>query len=207
MKTATHKFEFYSETLKKALKTHADKHKTSVDDILETCNYQARGETAFVPHYEEPYTPGDEKEFPLIHVDYKSRLNREGRTANCPWYQELKDLDPGDVAWDDVAKLNPIDAAKFGIKDGDRIRVTSPTPPETPPRQLECTARLWEGAKPGTLAKCYGQGHWAYGKVAAKVFGKTPRGGSNNDIIPDEYDRLSGSTAFYGITRVKVEKI
>jgi len=33
------------------------------------------------------------------------------------------------------------------------------------------------------------------------------RGGNNNNvIIPADYDRLSGSTAFYGLTRVKVVK-
>ena len=201
MKTKTHKFEFYSETLKAALTSHAEKHKTTVDDILETCKYQARGEHAFIPHYEEPYLWGDEKKYPFVHVDYKSRLNREGRSANCPWYQEFKDLDPGDVSWDDVAKLNPIDANKLGIKDGDKIRLVSTT------GQIECHAKLWEGARPGTVAKCYGQGHWAYGRVAAKKFGKTPRGGNNNVIIPADYDRLSGSTAFYGITRVRVEKV
>jgi len=35
MKTETKKFEFYSETLKKALEAHAEKHATTVDDILE----------------------------------------------------------------------------------------------------------------------------------------------------------------------------
>ncbi|MHC4214052.1 MAG: molybdopterin dinucleotide binding domain-containing protein, partial [Planctomycetota bacterium] len=201
MKTKTHKFEFYSETLKAALASHAEKHKTTVDDILETCKYQARGEHAFIPHYEEPYMWGDEKEFPFVHVDYKSRLNREGRSANCPWYQEFKDLDPGDESWDDVAKLNPIDANKLGIKNGDSIKMISKT------GQIECHAKLWEGVRPGTVAKCYGQGHWAYGRVASKEFGKTPRGGNNNVIIPADYDRLSGSTAFYGITRVKIVKV
>ncbi|MHC4563327.1 MAG: molybdopterin dinucleotide binding domain-containing protein, partial [Planctomycetota bacterium] len=201
MKTATHKFEFYSETLKAALTAHAEKHETSVDDILETCNYQARGELAFVPHYEEPFAWGDEKEFPFVHVDYKSRLNREGRSANTPWYQEFKDVDPGDEAWDDVAKLNPDDAEKLGIASGDTVKLISKT------GQIECTAKLWEGVRPGTVAKCYGQGHWAYGKVAAKKFGKAPRGGNNNAIIPADYDRLSGSTAFYGVTRVKVVKV
>ena len=113
----------------------------------------------------------------------------------------MKDLDPGDEAWDDVAKLNPKDAAKLGITNGDKIRLVSKT------GRLECTAKLWEGVRPGTVAKCYGQGHWAYGKVAARKFGKKPRGGNNNDIIPADYDRLSGSTAFYGITRVKVVKV
>ncbi len=199
MKTKTEKFEFYSETLKAALEGHAEKHNTDVDDILETCNYQARGEKAFVPHYEEPFIHGDEGD--LVFVDYKSRLNREGRSANCTWYHEMKDLDPGDEAWDDVAKLNPLDAARLGIQNGDRIKLVSPT------GQLECTAKLWEGTRPGTIAKCYGQGHWAYGKVAAKEFGKVPRGGSNNALTPADYDRLSGSTAFYGVVRVKVVKV
>jgi anaerobic selenocysteine-containing dehydrogenase len=199
MKTKTKKFEFYSETLKAALEGHAEKHKTTVDDILATCNYVARGEKAFIPHYEEPYMWGSEND--LVFVDYKSRLNREGRSANCTWYHEFKDLDPGDEQWDDVARLNPVDARSLGINNGDRIKLTSPT------GELECTAKLWEGTRPGTVAKCYGQGHWAYGKVAAKEFGKVPRGGSNNAIIPADYDRLSGSTAFYGVVRVKVTKV
>ncbi len=201
MKTKTGRFEFYSETLKAALEGHAAKHETDVDDILETAQYLARGEQAFVPHYEVPKTWGSEDAYPLLFVDYKSRLNREGRSANCTWYQDFKDLDPGDERWDDVAKLNPIDGKKLGVESGDRIRIVSPT------GELECTAKLWEGARPGTVAKCYGQGHWAYGRVAATTFGKAPRGGNNNDILPADYDRLSGSTAFYGVTRVKVEKV
>ena len=130
-----------------------------------------------------------------------SRLNREGRSANCSWYQELKYLDPGDEPWDDVAKINPVDAMRLGIETGDRIKLISKT------GELECSAKLWEGVRPGTIAKCYGQGHWAYGKVAAKEFGRVPRGGNNNDIIPADYDRLSGSTVYYGVTRVKVVKV
>jgi len=200
MKTKTKKFEFYSETLKAALKKHAEKHTTTIDRVLEVCNYQARGELAFVPHYEDAFIMGDKKEYPFIHVDYKSRLNREGRSANCTWYHDFKDLDPGDVAWQDVAKLNPADAGRLGIKDGDTVKLTSPT------GSLVCQAKLWEGVRPGTIAKCYGQGHWAYGRVASKVFGKVPRGGSSNDLIPAQYDRLSGSTAFYATTRIKIEK-
>jgi anaerobic selenocysteine-containing dehydrogenase len=201
MKTKTKKFEFYSETLKAALEGHAEKHSTTVDHVLEVCNYLARGEMAFVPHYEEPFIAGDEKEYPFIHVDYKSRLNREGRSANCTWYHDFKDLDPGDVPWEDVAKINPADAKSLGIKNGDKVKLTSPT------GSLTCTASLWEGVRPGTIAKCYGQGHWAYGRVASKVFGQVPRGGSSNDLIPAQYDRLSGSTAFYATTRIKIEKV
>ncbi|MGL1864120.1 MAG: molybdopterin-dependent oxidoreductase [Pseudodesulfovibrio sp.] len=199
MKTKTHMFEFYSETLKVALEKHAHKHETTVDHVLEVTNYQARGEMAFIPHYEEPFIHG-EGEFPLTFVDYKSRLNREGRSANCPWYYEFKDLDPGDEKYDDVAKLNPIDGKKLGIESGDKIKIISPV------GEIECTAKLWEGVRPGTLAKCYGQGHWAYGKIASKVFGKEARGGNNNFILPADYDRLSGGSAYYGLTNVKIVK-
>ncbi|UCG05910.1 MAG: molybdopterin-dependent oxidoreductase [Desulfobacterales bacterium] len=201
MKTKTKKFEFYSETLKEALEKHAENHKTTVDDILETCFYQARNEQAFIPHYEEPYTNGTEAEYPFLFVDHKSRLNREGRSANCPWYYDFKDVDPGDTVWDDVAKINPLDAKKIGVKTGDAIRITSPT------GSITCTAKMWEGVRPGTVAKCYGQGHWVYGRLAAKEFGKIPRGGNNNDLIPAVYDRLSGSTVRHAATRVKIEKV
>jgi anaerobic selenocysteine-containing dehydrogenase len=201
MKTKTKKFEFYSETLKEALEAHAAKHKVSVDEVLEACDYQARGEKAFIPHYEEPFALGSPDEYPLVFVDHKSRLNREGRSANCLWYYEFKDVDPGDVRGEDVAKINPVDAAKLGIADGDRIRIESPT------GRLECIARLWEGVRPGTVAKCYGQGHWVYGRLASKEFGKVPRGGNNNDVIPALYDRLSGSTVRHAAARVKIVKL
>ncbi len=201
MGTKTGKFEFYSETLKEALENHAQRHNVSVDKVLEACNYEARGEVAFIPHHENPHEWGDPEEYPFKFVDYKSRLNREGRSANCPWYNEMKDVDPGDLPYDDVAKLNPRDGNRLGIRTGDKIRLTSPT------GSIVCTASLWEGVMPGTVAKCFGQGHWAYGRYASKVFGREPRGANNNDIIPADYDRLSGSTAFYGHIRLKVEKV
>ncbi|MDD2733234.1 MAG: molybdopterin-dependent oxidoreductase [Desulfuromonadaceae bacterium] len=200
-KTVTHKFEFYSETLKKTLGLFAAKHKTAIDDILQASEYEARGELAFVPHYESPVRRGSEKEYPFTFIDHKSRLNREGRSQNTAWYHEFKKVDVGDKSWDDVAKINPIDAKKLGLKDGDAVRLTSVS------GSITCNIRLWEGVRPGTVAKCYGQGHWAYGRVAAKEYGKKPRGGNNNELMPDNYDRLSGATARNGgFTGVKIEK-
>ncbi|MBL7077428.1 MAG: molybdopterin-dependent oxidoreductase [Kiritimatiellae bacterium] len=202
-KTATHKFEFYSETLKKALTTHAEKHETTVDDILKITNYEVRGEKAFVPHYETPFRHGNLKEYPFTFIDFKSKLNREGRSQNCPWYHEFKKLDVGDKSWDDVLQINPDDAAKIGIKDGDDIKVTSVN------ATIEVKAKLWEGVRPGTVAKCYGQGHWAYGRVASGDYSKAlPKGGNNNLLMPDDYERLSGSTVRNGgFTGVKIAKI
>ena len=202
-KTETKKFEFYSETMKKALGEHAKKHNTTIDDILKSSGYEAQGELAFVPHYEAPKRHGNEKEYPFTFIDYKSRLNREGRSQNTPWYQEFKKVDVGDDSWDDVIKINPIDGKKLGLKTGDNVKVSSTT------GSIITKVKLWEGVRPGTAAKCYGQGHWAYGKTAAKDYAKAqPRGGNNNEILVDDYDRMSGATARNGgFTGVKIEKI
>ncbi|MCK5570486.1 MAG: molybdopterin-dependent oxidoreductase, partial [Spirochaetes bacterium] len=201
-KTKTKKFEFYSETLKEALKKHADKHDTTIDDILQTCNYEARGEKAFIPHYETPFRYGNLSEYPLTFIDYKSKLNREGRSQNCPWYYEFKKVDVGDEAWDDVLQINPADAAKLGIRNGDNIKVTSVQ------ASIVVKAKLSEGIQPGTVAKCYGQGHWAYGKVASDYKNARPKGGNNNILMPEDYDRLSGSTVRNGgFTGVKITRI
>jgi anaerobic selenocysteine-containing dehydrogenase len=199
--TETKKFEFYSATLKKGLAEHAKKYETTVDDVLDVCGYTARGDLAYVPHYEPPKRHGTLAEYPFDFVDYKSRLNREGRSANVPWYQEFKKVDPGDVSWEDVVKMNPVDGKRLGLKTGDMVRISSPA------GAIVVKLKLWEGVRPGAVAKCYGQGHWAYGRVAAKEYGKTPRGGNNNDILVDDYDRLSGSTARNGgFTGVRIEK-
>ena len=201
--TATKKFEFYSETLKKGLLEHAAKYQTTVDDVLKVSGYLAQGELAFVPHYETPKRHGSYQDYPFEFVDYKSRLNREGRSANLPWYQEFKKLDTGDVSWGDVLKMNPVDGVKLGIKTGDTVKVSSQV------GAMVVQVRLWEGIRPGTVTKSFGQGHWAYGRVAAGDYAKAlPRGGNNNEILVDDYDRLSGSTARNGgFTGVRIEKV
>jgi len=200
--TATKKFEFYSETAKKGLAEHAKKFETTIDDILAVSGYVARGEQAFVPHYEPPKRHGSVAEYPFDFIDYKSRLNREGRSQNLPWYQEFKKTDPGDVSWDDVLKMNPADGAKLGLKSGDMVKISSMA------GSIVTKLKLWEGVRAGTVTKCYGQGHWAYGRVAAKDYARAqPRGGNNNEILVDDYDRLSGATARNGgFTGVRIQK-
>ncbi len=201
MPTATGKFEFYSETLKNALQEHADKHETDIDDILATCNYDVTGERAFVPHYEEPFMLGEESAYPFTFVDAKARLAREGRSSNCSWFQDFKDVDPGDIKWGDSIKMNPEDADRLGLEDGDMVKITSPSGEAT------ATLKTWIALRPGTVQKNFGQGHWAMGHVAAEDYeGRKARGSNNNDLLGAEYERLSGSTAFYGSFRVNIER-
>ena len=98
--------------------------------------------------------------------------------------------------------MNPADGARLGLKSGDTVKISSPA------GSIVTKLKLWEGVRPGTVTKCYGQGHWAYGRVAAAQYGKAARGGNNNEILVDDYDRLSGATARNGgFTGVRIEKV
>ncbi len=201
MKTSTKQFEFYSRTLEEALMKHAEKHNVDINEVMRVTGYQARDQLAFMPHYEEPLRYGSKEEFPLLFVDHKSRLSREGRADNSPWFQANNDIDPGSIKHKDAAKINPVDAKPLGIQDGDRVRITSAF------GSIECNASLFEGVRPGSVAKAFGRGHWAYGKVAAEKFGMVPKGGNNNELLPHAFEALSGSSAFYGEIGIKIEKV
>ena len=89
--------------------------------------YVAKGELAFVPHYEPPKRHGSVAEYP-VHL-HRLQVAAEPRraVAEPAWYQEFKKVDPGDVSWDDVLKMNPADGTKLGLKTGDMVKVTSPS--------------------------------------------------------------------------------
>ncbi|MCS7157931.1 MAG: molybdopterin-dependent oxidoreductase [Blastocatellia bacterium] len=202
--------------LNRMLRTHAANHGVNLKTVLAAANYpetasrmterdtDPANDLAFMPHWEPPDIAGDPAVYPFILIDYKSRLNREGRSQNCPWYFQFKAADPGDEPWDDVIKINPVDAARLGLRDGQKVKVTSPCNPN---EGIICTLKIWEGVGPGTAAKAFGQGHWAYGRFASERFGVSPRGGSNNHIIPNNPERLSGSGARHAITRVRIEPV
>ena len=199
--TKTGRYEFYSETLKEQLEAKARAHSKDVDFCMQNYwGYEARGDLCYLPHFETPARFGDPSEYPYVFSEHRSRMSCEGRSANLPLFQELKGLDPGDEAWDDVLKINPADMKVLGLKDGDVIEV------ESVQGKIAVKAKGWEGTRPGVVVKCYGQGHWAYGHVAAVDFAKAiPRGGNNNEILPVAYDRISGNTARHGgFARVKI---
>jgi anaerobic selenocysteine-containing dehydrogenase len=198
-----------------ALAGHATSHGKTLKEALDACNYDgtaaamtatntdAANDIAFMPHWEAPNIEGT-GDYKYTFIDYKSRLNQEGRTANCTMYHEFKSCDAGDEKWNDVVKISPIDAKAIGVVDGDTVKITSPTSPTT---GIQCKVKIWQGVRTGTVAKCYGQGHWAYGTVASKKFGKEAKGGSNNEILPGEWERLVGGNVRNACTKVKIVKV
>lgn len=100
-------------------------------------------------------------------------------------------------------KLHPLDMDRLSLNDGDAVRVSSDQ------GSIVCQVVRWDGTPPGVATKCYGQGHWAYGHVTALDFERgIARGGNNNELIPAEYERVSGATARHGgLVRIRIDKI
>jgi len=200
--TPSGRFELESGALRRAFEDHALCYGVDPTDASALLGYEARGRKSLVPHYEPPVREGNEREFPFIFSQHRSIANLEGRSANAPLYHKLKRLDPGDEPGDDVVKINPIDMERLGLRSGDAVRVSSPE------GSIVVRAKAWDGALPGVVVKCYGQGHWAYGHVASCDFEQgVSRGGNNNEIVPPEWERASGATARHGgLVRVRIER-
>ena len=200
--TSSGRFEFESGALRRAFEEHARCFGLAPEEAAASLGYGARGRKSLVPHYESPVRKGSESEFPFVFSQHRSIVNLEGRSANAPLYHKLKKLDPGDEPGDDVVKIHPTDMERLGLRSGDMVRMSSPE------GSIVVRAKAWNGTRPGVVVKCYGQGHWAYGHVAARDLEQgIPRGGNNTEVIPAEWERASGATARHGgLTRVRIER-
>ncbi len=120
---------------------------------------------------------------------YPSLAYFDGRSANRPWLQELPDP-MVQVVWDTWVELNPKDAARLGVRTGDRVRVHSPH------GEIETGAYVYPGIQPGAAAIPLGQGHTAFGRYASGT-------GANAIALVDPKPGASGGVAWWG-ARVEV---
>ncbi len=195
-------FEFVSGILTGMVGDYAALHGITPGEAVEELGYSCPGIIG-MPYWEEPCRVGAPDEFPLVFSQHRAFASLEGRSANSPLFQDLKKMDPGDEPWDDVVKLHPEDMRRFGLESGQEARLVSPI------GSITVKAKAWDGVLPGVASKCYGQGHWAYGRVAALDFERRiPRGGNANEITPCVYEGFSGSTARHGgVMRVRAEPV
>jgi anaerobic selenocysteine-containing dehydrogenase len=191
--TPSGKFEFYSLTMERALKEVSKRSIKGLDQILQEMKVEARGDRAFLPHFEKTRSIGDEKEYPFHLINYKLMTMAEGRGANQPFLQEI--IGPHLYEkWDSWVEINPETAKGLGIKDGDFVWV------ESKAGKVKAKARLFPGTHPKSIHIPYGQGHKAYGRWAKG------RGINPNDLLVREYDYLGGFVSYFS-TRVKVYKV
>jgi anaerobic selenocysteine-containing dehydrogenase len=133
------------------------------------------------------------EQFPFEFQPYLSLQYHDGRGANLPWMQELPD--PASSAmWELPIEIDPKTAAKFGIANGDLVRITSPK------GSLEGLAYVHPAALPSVISMAIGQGHTHYGRYASG------RGANPLSILSPAWEETTG-VLITGDTRVKLERL
>ncbi|NOX77020.1 MAG: molybdopterin-dependent oxidoreductase [Gammaproteobacteria bacterium] len=117
----------------------------------------------------------------------------DGRHANLPWLQEAPDQ-ISKVVWDSWAEIHPTTAAKLGIGNGDKIKIS------THSGSIELHTVLLKGMHANAIAVPLGQGHDDYGRYA-KGLGVNPL-----KILDATRETKTGELAMYG-TQVQVTRV
>ena len=124
--------------------------------------------------------------------------------------------------------INPVDAKRLGLKDGDKVKVISATNPQGVwdlkngiKKPMEGKIKITETIKPGVITFTLGHGHWATGASDFYIDGKLIKGdpnratgiNANAAMWVDPYlkntcflDPVGGSVSFYD-TKVKLVRV
>lgn len=181
-KTPTGKFEFYSKGIELA----------AGESALDEMGIGAKGDEAMMPHYEPANSEVDDKRFPLRMIPYSLINLASGWTSSPPYlYKTLTDSQL--LKAESFAEINPQTAAEYGLKEGDRIIVTSPK------GEARVRVNLFEGAMPGIVFLPLGLGHTAFDAF------QQDKGANPNKIIDSREDPLSGLPVWWE-TRVRITK-
>ena len=151
------------------------------------------GPTGTAPEAAERRLVGDEADFPFLLLPFASVKTGDGRGANRPWLQELPDP-LSTVMWNSWAELSPPDAARLGVRDGDRVRLESTI------GSVEALAVIDPTVRPGLVGMPLGQGYREYGRYARG------RGANPLDLV----GRLTvdGTSApAWAATRVRIQRL
>ncbi len=188
--TPSTRYEFYASGLVADL-AEAAGGEERINELLQKMGVQARGDEAFLPHYEPVRYVGNPSEYPFLLNTYKMMTHAEGRGANQPHLQEiLSSL--LNQKWNSWVEINPSVARHLGISHGEDVWVESPSG-----GRVRVRAVLFEGARPDVVNMPFELGHEAYGRWA------TGRGVNPNRLVVNETNPLTGSLHPFA-TRVKV---
>jgi anaerobic selenocysteine-containing dehydrogenase len=157
--------------------------------------------------------------YPLTLITYRQAFHTKSRTVSNYWLLNLQD--------ENFFLLNPADAQKFGIRNGERVRVVSASNAEGAWNlgnghkvPMIGKVQVTEGIRPGVTAFSLGWGHWAYGANDVSVDGQVVKGDSrrkrgvhaNAALRVDPHlgdvclsDKIGASAVFYD-TRVRFER-
>jgi anaerobic selenocysteine-containing dehydrogenase len=189
-KTPSSKFEFFLNRLQLALSDTTPKG--DIGAGLGAMGIHAKGDEAFMPHYESERGEPMGSEYPLRMVPYELITLSSGWVPTPPY---LFKLIPDTVLLkqDAFVEIHPETATRFGLAQGDRVSV------ESPDGAIVVRVNLFEGAMPGFVYLLRGFGHTAYDEF---LRGK---GENPNQIVQAGRDPLSGSIVWWN-TPVRLTK-
>lgn len=179
MPTASGKFELFSAQLQ----DHAD---------YVNQEFGIPQERAGLIQWVEPHHPGGGD---LFISTPKVALHAEGRGGNLP--QVMAYLQPVHGGRKEAfVEIHPDTARERGIRNGDRIRVSSDV------GEFTAACRYFEGVRPDTVVLPMEHGHWAQGRWARRVAERT---GHSGYATVNQSDPISGLCNYYS-TKVRVER-
>jgi thiosulfate reductase/polysulfide reductase chain A len=139
---------------------------------------------AFADNGYEPYPvftehsvyPDDDYPLQLIHTKLSAHCNL--LTQNNPYLMEIQG--------ENWVEINPVDAGKYGLRDGAGVVL------ESPADSITIKAKVVEGIRPGVVNVRHGHGfgHWAMGSVAKG------KGAHSNVLMETHVSPISGGNAY-----------
>jgi len=139
-----------------------------------------------LPEFKQLAVTPDE-EYPLQLTSARLSFQANLVTQNIPMLMEIES--------ENWVEINPEDAKKYGIKDGDYMVIESPLD------SVVIRAKVTEGLIPGVVCAVhgFGFGRWAVGRTAKG------KGAFTNKLVDIHVDPVSGATA-YNECKVRVRR-
>jgi anaerobic selenocysteine-containing dehydrogenase len=189
--TPTGRFEFFSTNIELAVNDLAQKRE--LQPALQKMGITAKGDEAFMPHYEASPSAVDKKKYPLRMVPYEL-INLSSDWLPNPPYLKKTLFDHQLTKNESFAEINPKTAAEHNLKQGDRAIIQSPK------GEVRVRVNLFNGAMPGVVYLPLGLGHTAYDDY------QRGQGVNPNEIMDGGKDPLSGQTVWWD-THARIIKV
>jgi anaerobic selenocysteine-containing dehydrogenase len=139
-----------------------------------------------------PQYQGDKAAYPYFLDIYPSLLLGGGSGASQPWLQGSPDTMTS-LSWQTWVQIHPTTAQVLGLRDGDIVKITSPS------GEALALVETYPGIRPDTLAIPTGQGHTDSGRFARER-------GSNPAVLIGAGPDASGDTLVWSNLRVNITK-
>jgi len=140
-----------------------------------------------LPAFSEDNRVLPDKEYPFQVTNSKMRFHCNLHTQENPYLMQIES--------ENWVELNPQDAGRYGITEGDRIEVESPI------EKVVISARTSENVQPGVLRVMCGHG---FGRTAGKI--ERGKGAHFNPLIGTNVNPISGGIG-YNECKVKIRKV